>query len=406
MDRSYLLHSTSQPSIEEMGKLQFRTSIFLDEALKPMILQGACNLISYDRRRDEAHFDGELLRKAIDMFHTLTVYTKDFEPKILGASQSFFNEWSSSQSASLSLARYVEECHALIEREISRCKSFGLETTTEKDLVTLLDRFLIIKQELRLTSTHDVTNLMAQDKIGSLHQLYTLLQRKDLGEKLRPSFEVFINQEGSEIVFDEKRESEMVVRLLQFKKKLDTIWDVAFMKHEGLGHSLREAFETFINKTKKSKMTWGTDNPKPGEMIAKYVDMILRGGVKAIPANSAGAASIVDLANEDEMDEHEVDEDVQINRQLDQVLDMFRFVHGKAVFEAFYKRDLARRLLMGRSASADAEKNMLDRLKNGMLFPSFILNTPPSLMKSQNVVLDSHTIWSKCSRMSNSHERR
>jgi cullin-4 len=36
------------------------------------------------------------------------------------------------------------------------------------------------------------------------------------------------------------------------------------------------------------------------------------------------------------------------------------------VFEAFYKKDLARRLLMGRSASADAERSMLSRLKTGM----------------------------------------
>lgn len=363
MDRSYLLHSTSQPSIEEMGKQQFRASIFLDAALKPMILQGACNLVSYDRKRDETQFDGELLRKAVDMFHTLSVYTKDFEPKILGASQAFLNEWSASQSANLSLARYVEECHGLIEREILRCRTFGLDTTTEKDLVTLSDRFLIIKQEHVLVRTEDVADLMAHNRLDSLKQLFILLQRKDLGEKLRPAFEVYINKEGSEIVFDEQREAEMVVRLLLFKKKLDTMWEYSFENHEGLGHSLREAFESFINRTKKSNMTWGTDNPKPGEMIAKYVDMILRGGVKAIP--STAGSTIVDLTNEDDMDEDKVDEDVQINRQLDQVLDMFRFVHGKAVFEAFYKKDLARRLLMGRSASADAEKNMIDRLKTG-----------------------------------------
>ena len=36
---------------------------------------------------------------------------------------------------------------------------------------------------------------------------------------------------------------------------------------------------------------------------------------------------------------------------------------GKDVFEAFYKRDLAKRLLMGRSSSADAEKLMIGKLK-------------------------------------------
>ena len=36
---------------------------------------------------------------------------------------------------------------------------------------------------------------------------------------------------------------------------------------------------------------------------------------------------------------------------------------GKDVFEAFYKKDLSKRLLVGKSASADAEKSMLLKLK-------------------------------------------
>jgi len=35
------------------------------------------------------------------------------------------------------------------------------------------------------------------------------------------------------------------------------------------------------------------------------------------------------------------------------------------VFEAFYKKDLAKRLLVGKSASVDAEKSMLSKLKHG-----------------------------------------
>ena len=38
-------------------------------------------------------------------------------------------------------------------------------------------------------------------------------------------------------------------------------------------------------------------------------------------------------------------------------------LQGKDVFEAFYKKDLAKRLLLGRSASTDAEKNMITKLK-------------------------------------------
>jgi hypothetical protein len=38
-------------------------------------------------------------------------------------------------------------------------------------------------------------------------------------------------------------------------------------------------------------------------------------------------------------------------------------LQGKDVFEAFYKKDLAKRLLIGKSASIDAEKSMISKLK-------------------------------------------
>lgn len=45
-------------------------------------------------------------------------------------------------------------------------------------------------------------------------------------------------------------------------------------------------------------------------------------------------------------------------------INIFAFT-GKDVFEAFYKKDLAKRLLLGKSASVDAEKSMLSKLKQG-----------------------------------------
>ena len=38
-------------------------------------------------------------------------------------------------------------------------------------------------------------------------------------------------------------------------------------------------------------------------------------------------------------------------------------LQGKDVFEAFYKKDLAKRLLLGKSASIDAEKSMISKVQ-------------------------------------------
>lgn len=50
---------------------------------------------------------------------------------------------------------------------------------------------------------------------------------------------------------------------------------------------------------------------------------------------------------------------------LDRVMQLFRSINGKDVFEAFYKKDLAKRLLLNKSASADLERSMLSKLKTG-----------------------------------------
>ncbi|CAH8517183.1 unnamed protein product [Heterobilharzia americana] len=42
---------------------------------------------------------------------------------------------------------------------------------------------------------------------------------------------------------------------------------------------------------------------------------------------------------------------------------LFRFIDGKDIFEAFYTKELAKRLLLNKSASVDAEKAMLSKLK-------------------------------------------
>lgn len=357
LDRSYLLQQGR--TLQDQAFTLFRTIICEDAALKPKIVAGACDLVQADRSGEE--FDKDTFRDVISMCHDLTIYTSFFEPKLLELSQQFVATWAEQASQEKGLADYVRSAVQLMEREMQRCELFNLDATTRRDLLTLLEDHLVQRQEARLLNQDEVADLLDENAVHDLEQLYKLLERRRLGAKLRSAFEKWIDLTGTAIVFDEKDQDNMVVRLLTLKKQLDAIWRVSFHRNTDLGHALRESFETFINKSKKTSATWNTDNSKPGEMIAKYVDMLLRGGAKVIPAQLSSVKS--GEAERDENDDLTFDEDTEINNQLDQVLDLFRFVHGKAVFEAFYKKDLARRLLMGRSASADAERSMLARLK-------------------------------------------
>lgn len=367
LDRSYLL-SSSKPSLSDLTPKLFRDIVFNHESLRSHIVEGACDLVETDRQ-NQSGADQDLFRRAVEMFHELTVYTASFEPRFLGHSQEFVDQWSTETSAQKTVPEYVTLAGECIAKEIDRCEDFALSLSTRRDLLSLLEQHIIVRKEAYLTDGKALASLLDEHSVADLTALYSLLTRRRLGNKLRPAFESWITQTGTNIVFA-KDSDDMVIHILSLKRRLDAIWKTAFQRDEELGHCLRESFETFMNKTKKADSTWGTDNSKVGEMIAKYVDQILRGGAKAIPevlttkrnSISEGAA-LPKPADEENNGDEEMDEDAEIDIQLDQVLDLFRFVHGKAVFEAFYKKDLARRLLMGRSASADAERSMLTRLK-------------------------------------------
>lgn len=310
--------------------------------------------------------DSEMFSKTVNMFHEMQVYTREFEPRLMEVSQEYVMKWADTESTEKTLSEYVRNARALMDREMKRVEMFSLPNTTKRELLTLLEDHLISRKESRLVNQDDMADLLEQNAVEDLELLYSLLELRKLGANLRPGLMKWIDDEGTALVFNEKEQENMVIQLLSMKRQLDTVWKISFHRNQDLSHGLREAFETFMNKTKKTQASWGTDNSKTGEMIAKYVDMLLRGGAKAIPAQLTRKAEKPAAVDAEEDNEETIfDEDSEVNSQLDQVLDLFRFVQGKAVFEAFYKKDLARRLLMGRSASADAERSMLSRLKIG-----------------------------------------
>jgi cullin 4 len=368
MNQTHLLSSTL-PSLQELSIELFLSYVLQDGLLKEKTLDGVCESISFDRTGES--FDVDICRSAIAMFNELGIYTRLFEPLVLERSQSFASEWANKTSGAETLPNYVQRSLDLIDSEMNRCGAVGLATTTKRALLVVLEEHLIKQQKERLIDIDDVAGLFNANAIQGLEKLYSLLGRCKLSDTLKPALETWIRTTGTGIVLTGKNsspeakklhEDQMVVKLLTLKKQVDNIWIVSFHRNSELMHALRLAFELFINKTEKGEPTHGTDNSKAGEMIAKYVNMLLRGGSKVIPAALTKSMAITTAPDEDDNEDH--DEESEVNDQLDQVLDLFRFLHGKAVFEAFYKNDLAKRLLTGRSASADAELSMLARLKN------------------------------------------
>lgn len=131
----------------------------------------------------------------------------------------------------------------------------------------------------------------------------------------------------------------MVERLLAFKSSASLVHSFAVSssscsKDNDYQYALHDAFTDGFKKRRN----------KPAEMIAHHIDRLLRKG-----QGSAG--------------------DEAFTEQLNAALALYRFTADKDVFRAFYHRALAKRLLLGRSASDDAEKAMLKKLKEGACLP-------------------------------------
>jgi cullin-4 len=248
-------------------------------------------------------------------------------------------------STTLKPSEYVAHVKDRLEQESLRCSRF-FERQSNKEVMEVMHLELISKIAKDIVD-RGFTELVKDNDVQSLKTMYYLLDLVKKSDLLRTAWAQYIKvcslviiltqDTGVELVMHPERDDEMVSSLLTFKSSLDNILDVSFNSNELFSQSRRESFEWFINRRRD----------KPAEYIAKYLDNLLRKGDKGINAPGQTSRTLED--------------------EMDRILIMFRYVHGKDVFEAFYKKDLAKRLLLAKSASADAERSMLAKLKTGKL---------------------------------------
>uniref|UniRef100_A0A8C9Z5X9 Cullin 4A n=1 Tax=Sander lucioperca TaxID=283035 RepID=A0A8C9Z5X9_SANLU len=301
LDRTYVLQNSLLPSIWDTGLELFRTHIVSDSAVQKRTVDGILEQIELERNGETV--DRSLIRSLLGMLSDLQVYKDSFEERFLIETNRLYAAEGQRLMQERDVPEYLHHVARRLEEENDRIMSY-----LDQSLSILLDGN-------RLTELVLLYQLFSKVKGG----LPTLLQ----------FWRDYIKSFGGEIVCTPEKDKDMVQDLLDFKDKMDNVAQSCFTRNEGFINAMKEAFEAFINKRPN----------KPAELIAKYVDSKLRAGNKE--------------ATEEELE-----------RILDKIMIIFRFIHGKDVFEAFYKKDLAKRLLVGKSASVDAEKSMLSKLKH------------------------------------------
>ncbi|RUP51076.1 Cullin family-domain-containing protein [Jimgerdemannia flammicorona] len=122
------------------------------------------------------------------------------------------------------------------------------------------------------------------------------------------------------------------------------------------------AFLAAVDKAFRSIVNDTSTNPNANgpEALARFCDMLLKKGSAkkdviastTVVATGAGIGKAVSMVEDGDMEE-----------KLTRMITIFKYVDDKDVFQKFYSRMLAKRLIFSTSSSEEAEANMISRLK-------------------------------------------
>ncbi|KAJ9475483.1 putative Cell division control protein 53 (putative) [Pseudozyma hubeiensis] len=309
--------------IWDLGLDIFGHRFLKDATLSGMILSRIAAAI--DGERDQTISYRDLHTSLADMFRQLKA-EQMLDEAIIGATNAFYRAESTTSMADLSPTQYVDYADRRIHEEQHRSQWVLLTDSGRAENVGAARKQLVAQHADKILA--GLPDLVTSKQLDGLAKIYQLVQSISRLSDLRKAFAEYIKIHGAAIVNDRERDDDMIERLLEFKSSIDTIVSSGFKRDGEFVNAQKDSFEVFVNKREN----------KPAELIAKFLDAKLRSGNKTMT-------------------------DQELEHNLDEALILFRYTHAKDMFEEFYKRHFAKRLLLNRSASSDAERSMLLKLK-------------------------------------------
>ncbi|KAL4867301.1 hypothetical protein BDV12DRAFT_122760 [Aspergillus spectabilis] len=295
------------------------------------------------------------------------LYLTSFEPDFLKTSTAFYQ---AEGKRLLEMADATTFCLVAFNRiaeEKERCQN-TLSPLSESKIKEVLDNELIRKnldEVINLEST-GVRVMLDNDRLDTLGRIYTLSARVDpkkahlteavqrrvveMGQEINaasialaqtpaPSKATGAEAGQKDKEKDKNKDKEKPVNqlttsaikwvadILSLKAKFDNIWHKGFQSDQVLQSAITASFSSFINSTTRSS-----------EFLSLFFDENLKKGIKG-------------------------KSDAEVDALLDSGITLLRYVKDKDLFEAYYKKHLSRRLLMKRSVSMDAERQMISKMK-------------------------------------------
>ncbi|CAO3657561.1 unnamed protein product [Mucor hiemalis] len=326
LDRSFILPTTKFSSIIQLGKHIFSDTIMESSEFRAIIVAEVLKMIKSDR--DNEPVDIKLIQSTLQMMIELSFYALDFEPRFFSNTKNYYEAESSALIHQLPIPQYIEHANTRRSEESNDRIQNYLDIHTKQPLINVVTEELIYsKADIIIKKGFE--EMMEKMLVKPLGIFYELLSPNPKISQLRSAFAEYIKEKGVALIKNPENDQDMIMNLINFKRKLDHVLQNCFDNDTLFQNAVKESFEHLIN----------TRGNKPAELLAKFIDSKLKPVPKRVPKPEGDS------------------------ELLDNALVLFRYIQGKDAFEAYYKRFLAKRLLMDRSSSRENEGRVIEKLK-------------------------------------------
>ncbi|XP_067649383.1 cullin-2-like [Haliotis asinina] len=266
--------------------------------------------------------------------YSMQLYEELFETPFLHETGDYYRQEAAKLKDEYNCSDYMEKVIQKLDNEDFRSRKFlhpssYTKVTHECQQRMIADHLQFLHGECR--------EMVQMEKRKDLTHMYSLLKpiQSGLGV-LMQEVEDHIKQTGLEAVRSLKGENvpgQFVESMLEVHSKYTELIQSVFHADQQFVGALDKACAAAINFRSNPKMAC-----KSAELLARYCDGLLKKSSKGI--------------SETELDD-----------KLANCITVFKYLDDKDVFQRFYSRMLAKRLIYSQSTSMDAEEAMINRLK-------------------------------------------
>ena len=319
-----VIRSRREKGILERVNERYREDLVRKEMLYERLIKAVLLLI-YEERALEV--DSLLqLKRMVGMLQRLDLYRHRFYQDFIRETDVYYKNLAEKLFETSNISEYLNSTQKALVKEQERRENYLVAEETSESIQKVENR--MIKDMAEQILDKGMTILIQSNKLYDLKLLYKLFKQVDMVHVLELGFVKVVKVTGLQLVAATNEERSIISQLLEFREKIETIMQQAFENSMKFKYSNKLAWEEFCNTNTSIPL-----------LCAQDLDENLKKNTK------------IKLT------------DQELESRIEGVINIFKLLSSKDVFEAFYFQHLAKRLLLDKSKSNDLEKSVIAKLK-------------------------------------------